>query len=787
MEKKKTSQRKILLGGYNDRFDDFFEKDSCESFLSVFYEAYDKILDKRVCLKITLKEKLKKNNKGYLLNQLNIENDILKKCNSDYIIKYYNNFETDTSYILELEYFDDDLSEYITNEGNNIKKNKELFIQLIKSISSALSYLKENKIIHRDIKPSNIFMVKKENDENKYDIKLGNFFTATYIDNNRFEKIGTELFMAPEIARDQKYNEKCDIWSFGITLFYTYHSCSPIRDDISFSNIMDFYYKKTLPSFQTFYPSLDLLLKEKLLIFDSEKRISIEDLIKFISDENFMKEKLKEIDKKKEFKIEGKKEATGEEDKVEPLIVRVSRVKKAALEISTFDLNSHISEGLKYNNIIYFNTRYDKNDLENSCTLTIRRDSSNFANKTNGAFLTCIDSESLELLLKEIEIEFESNNNKNDDKNIEFNIITDDSCYTDLINILLDHQSLFGNCIKNICIYHIFSMNCDLKEQELTKDKNKIKVFLCENQKQVLKFIDNTSFDKIKPYPSIRLVNYQDYKSKFYSNHQKIAKFYGDIKEETFTEKIGQLKEFIDSNFNSKQKNNLKKDFEKMDPNRNDEDIKLIDETIIKLYKLNGIYKDMNHWLNNFDKSIYDIIVYFASRLMYSLNQYAINKSQSKFFEENKIIFRGIVMKYSSLLPYIINTKKIIIFSAFTSTSIHEEVAKYFSDRKEKNQKDYSFSVIFRITNKHEKNWISNGVDISEVRVNKNKNNEEKEVLFQPFSFYYLKNVNINLNDKIADIDLETIGKEEILETKIQIGGEIEYNRKLDIINIKGS
>ena len=36
---------------------------------------------------------------------------------------------------------------------------------------------------------------------------------------------------------------------------------------------------------------------------------------------------------------------------------------------------------------------------------------------------------------------------------------------------------------------------------------------------------------------------------------------------------------------------------------------------------------------------------------------------------------------------------------------------------------------------------------------------EEKEILYQPFSFYYVKDVKINHENYTADIYLETIGR----------------------------
>ena len=57
--------------------------------------------------------------------------------------------------------------------------------------------------------------------------------------------------------------------------------------------------------------------------------------------------------------------------------------------------------------------------------------------------------------------------------------------------------------------------------------------------------------------------------------------------------------------------------------------------------------------------------------------------------------------------------------------------------------------------------------------------------MFQPFSFFHVKNVKINISDYTADIYLETIGKKEILEEQIQKGKEIEYNKEENIIQVK--
>ena len=91
------------------------------------------------------------------------------------------------------------------------------------------------------------------------------------------------------------------------------------------------------------------------------------------------------------------------------------------------------------------------------------------------------------------------------------------------------------------------------------------------------------------------------------------------------------------------------------------------------------------------------------------------------------------------------------------------------------------FSVVFIIRNFYNKNWISNGIDIPKESENKN----EKEILYQPFSFYYVRDVQIDHNNYMADIYLDTIGKTEILEEKIREGKEIGFNPKLRIMEVK--
>ena len=130
-----------------------------------------------------------------------------------------------------------------------------------------------------------------------------------------------------------------------------------------------------------------------------------------------------------------------------------------------------------------------------------------------------------------------------------------------------------------------------------------------------------------------------------------------------------------------------------------------------------------------------------------------------------------------------LNKGKVILLFAFTSTSEKAKVAENFSGRKNTEslyKLKKKFSVILRITNSYKKQWIANGVKIETISNIKS----EREILYQPFSFYYVRDVRIDHKNYKADIDLETIGKQEILEEQIKIGKEIKYNEKEKIMQV---
>ena len=77
----------------------------------------------------------------------------------------------------------------------------------------AFKELNKNNVMHRDLKPDNIFLSDGK-------VKLGDFGFCKMLEVNMAQTmLGSPIYMAPEILREEIYTSKADIWSLGVVLF----------------------------------------------------------------------------------------------------------------------------------------------------------------------------------------------------------------------------------------------------------------------------------------------------------------------------------------------------------------------------------------------------------------------------------------------------------------------------------------------------------------------------------------------------------------------------------------
>ena len=77
----------------------------------------------------------------------------------------------------------------------------------------------DKNLIHRDLKPSNIFISK----DNK--MKIGDFGISKQLIGTKHAntKTGTSNYMAQEILKGEKYDNKIDIWALGCIIYNYAH------------------------------------------------------------------------------------------------------------------------------------------------------------------------------------------------------------------------------------------------------------------------------------------------------------------------------------------------------------------------------------------------------------------------------------------------------------------------------------------------------------------------------------------------------------------------------------
>ena len=152
------------------------------------------------------------------------EVDLLRSVNNEHIIHYYDSWydkENNRIVIITQCMPSGTILEFVFVSlwsARRYIKNKDVSIEAIKKwsvqILEGLAYLhsQDPPIIHKDLKCSNLFI-----DGVVSTIRIGDLGLASHINKNS-PIAGTLEYMAPEIIDNNIYNEKTDMYAFGMCL-----------------------------------------------------------------------------------------------------------------------------------------------------------------------------------------------------------------------------------------------------------------------------------------------------------------------------------------------------------------------------------------------------------------------------------------------------------------------------------------------------------------------------------------------------------------------------------------
>ncbi|CAD8047969.1 unnamed protein product [Paramecium sonneborni] len=262
-----------------------FQEIGFGSFATVFH-AECLSTKKNVAIKMISKQGMQ----VQILYYLNQEIEILKRCNHENIIKFYEKYETKNTVYIVLEECKKDLGA-IFEEYFDCEIPEKYVIFIILQLIEGFKQLHQQFIIHRDIKLENIMVQMSDYQmeqmkQKQFDVLFSAKFkiadmglskqlasqtdlTQTYA--------GSPMTMAPEILENKSYGRQADIFSLGVIMFQMLFGRFPFKnekDHISEIKNQNIYFQDTQIQISN---SMKLII-QSMLKYDPNQRIKLNEL-----------------------------------------------------------------------------------------------------------------------------------------------------------------------------------------------------------------------------------------------------------------------------------------------------------------------------------------------------------------------------------------------------------------------------------------------------------------------------------------------------------------------------
>ena len=242
------------------------------------------------------------------IDNLEKEIDIISSLDHPNIARFYETFHDERYFHIVTELCrGKELSKLLKQNGGKLNERKCRII--IMKILHAINYCHSHGIVHCDLKPDNIiFESPNEEEENEdilnlLDLKLLDFGLSSRIKKNEKlnNTVGTAYFIAPETIKGE-YDEKCDMWSIGVILYYILSGKFPFTGNSNFEIFEKI--QKSEPVFKNLFKDISqnaIDFIKKCLVKNPSERLSakeclshpwLEPIFKHIHSDGFLKDNL---------------------------------------------------------------------------------------------------------------------------------------------------------------------------------------------------------------------------------------------------------------------------------------------------------------------------------------------------------------------------------------------------------------------------------------------------------------------------------------------------------------
>ena len=156
----------------------------------------------------------------------------MKICssNNNNSVKCYEYFNNKDNFVIIMELCDENLSEMLHKRLKNGERgfNTDEIYEIMNQLNYTFKIMKENNIMHRDLTLDNILIKYNDEAHKEYTVKLSGYGCSKRRSISRCNSfVGTPVYMAPEILKNENYNYKCDLWNIGIIIYRLIFGKSP--------------------------------------------------------------------------------------------------------------------------------------------------------------------------------------------------------------------------------------------------------------------------------------------------------------------------------------------------------------------------------------------------------------------------------------------------------------------------------------------------------------------------------------------------------------------------------
>lgn len=155
---------------------------------------------------------------------------LLQSLDHPNIIRYLDSFITDNDLVIVFEWAAaGDLKRQLRKaQERGVGFEERVIWKYFSQICDAIQHMHERRIMHRDLKPANIFLTLDGT------VKVGDLGLSRELSEHTVQahsKVGTPLYMSPEVLRGDGYDFKSDIWSLGCLLYELAMLKSPFKSE----------------------------------------------------------------------------------------------------------------------------------------------------------------------------------------------------------------------------------------------------------------------------------------------------------------------------------------------------------------------------------------------------------------------------------------------------------------------------------------------------------------------------------------------------------------------------